>query len=393
MFMSEKSLPGQKEQPPEAVCSHCGRYVGPVSKCQYCGAPVRTRISLRFFRWAAVLLATVGLGLLYFMSIRKEVPLVQIGNIKNTMNFAYIHVEGRVPSAARVFRDGDSVSSVSFTLDDGTGDIEVKVYRKKAQVLVDAGKVPRAGDRIAMDGSLNVSADRTTLYLQVPENLEILEHAKVEKTTLGDISSQRVGEIVSVTCLIEAVRPPNAGKQPWILEIKDDTGRMKLTIWQSIVGQLQNSELLTTGTLIKLRAEVSVYRNKVRLKLNSADGIEFLKNGPADTAMEEPSEVASPVVPISEVNAARDGEVLTLAGCLGAPRAINRGVLYSLSDDSGRIELLIWDNKVSGSGREQLDEGVHVRISGKIKLYKGKLEIIPQRDHDIRIVEDKAGGS
>ena len=58
-------LPGHETQSEEMACPKCGRFVGAATKCPYCGAKVEKRMSLVALRWAAVLLSTVGLFLLY----------------------------------------------------------------------------------------------------------------------------------------------------------------------------------------------------------------------------------------------------------------------------------------------------------------------------------------
>lgn len=274
--MAQESLPGQEEQSEEAVCSQCGCYVGPLNSCRHCGAPRNRRMSLRIFRWAAVLLATVGLGILYLMSIMKDVPRIAIGDIKETMNFAYVHIEGTVPASARVYKDGDVVSSVSFSVDDGTGVIRVKAYRKKARLLMEAAKVPRAGERVALDGSLNVSADRTALYLQVPEKMEIVGRVEREQLRIEDIAASKVGSVVRVTGTIEDLKPPRGERHPWTWELKDDTGGIRVAMWQNVKARIVNEDMLKEGASVELTPEVTSYRGKVQLQVNNPDDIRFL---------------------------------------------------------------------------------------------------------------------
>ena len=101
MTVNTQPLPGHETQSKEMNCPACGRFVGAVSKCPYCGAKVEKRMSLVAIRWAAVLLATIGLFLLYMMAKHREIPVVMLGNIKPTMNFGQIRVIGQVDSDAR----------------------------------------------------------------------------------------------------------------------------------------------------------------------------------------------------------------------------------------------------------------------------------------------------
>jgi hypothetical protein len=96
----------------------------------------------------SVLLATVGLALLWTASQRRDLPLVQVADIQPTMNFAYVRIQGRVVSDARVFQEGGRVNSLRFSVDDGTGELDVRALRDHARVLADSDRVPQGGDRI-----------------------------------------------------------------------------------------------------------------------------------------------------------------------------------------------------------------------------------------------------
>jgi len=70
------------------------------------------------------------------------------------------------------------------------------------------------------------------------------------------------------------------------------------------------------------------------------------------------------------------------------------GVIYQIYDTSGSIKMLLWDSQVSGGSREQLREGAEVTATGKIKVYKNELEIVPQNESDIVLtVTENAGGA
>ncbi|MBR6021919.1 MAG: hypothetical protein IK066_05810, partial [Kiritimatiellae bacterium] len=106
----DRPLPGHETQSDEMACPKCGRFVGAATKCPYCGAKVEKRMSLVAIRWAAVLLATVGLVLLYFMARNYEPALIQIGDIETTMNYGSVRLVGEVKGDARPFKNGNGMS-------------------------------------------------------------------------------------------------------------------------------------------------------------------------------------------------------------------------------------------------------------------------------------------
>ena len=122
-------------------------------------------------RIVAILLATVGLGLLYAAARHREPPVVQIESITPVMNFAHVRIVGSVPRRAYVGKDGDYVS---FSVEDDSGSLRVAAYRDVARKLVATRQLPKAGDQIEVRGSLSVAADSAPkLYLKLPGHLKI----------------------------------------------------------------------------------------------------------------------------------------------------------------------------------------------------------------------------
>jgi len=122
-------------------------------------------------RVVAILLATVGLGLLYAAARHREPPVVQVSEITPVMNFAHVRVTGTVPRRAYIGKNGDYVS---FSVDDGSGQIRVAAYRDVARRLIESKRLPNAGDQVEVRGSLSAAADSVPkLYLKLPGHLNI----------------------------------------------------------------------------------------------------------------------------------------------------------------------------------------------------------------------------
>ncbi len=148
-------LPGHETQSEEMACPKCGRFVGAATKCPYCGAKVEKRMSLVAIRWAAVLLSTVGLFLLYLMARSREPERIRIGDIETTMNFGVVRLSGEVRNDPRPFKNGNGMS---FNVSDGTGTIIVFVDQTQRQDMIDGGLVPRKGDGIDFVAQLQASS-------------------------------------------------------------------------------------------------------------------------------------------------------------------------------------------------------------------------------------------
>jgi hypothetical protein len=158
----------------DALCPSCERFIGPAGVCPYCGADSARRPLLRHLRVAALALAVAGLAGLLATAVRREAPAVGIGAISPAMNFASVRVAGKVLSEPRVLREAGRVDYVSWTLDDGTGQVRVQADGAVALALAQTARIPRKGDRVEAAGTLNVSSEGLPrLRLQAAEQLRL----------------------------------------------------------------------------------------------------------------------------------------------------------------------------------------------------------------------------
>lgn len=287
--MSQTPLPGHADQPPEILCGSCGRFVGAQPKCPHCGANATARLSVRVFRIGAVLLATVGLGLLYQMAVHREIPLVEIGAISPTMNFAYVRVAGVVAGESRVSRENDRVRSVRFLVEDGSGEIPVVAYGAKGQQLADRDCVPHAGDHVEVVGSLNVAADRVALWLQSPDQLTLVRQ-EVPAVAIASLTAETVGTSAAIAGTITAVAAPAAGtKRPWRVRVQDASGTGDLIFWADTQAQLANPDRLRAGVAVRARVTVGSYRDQIQLRVEDARDLDLLDPAPAGTPPATPA--------------------------------------------------------------------------------------------------------
>jgi len=81
------------------------------------------------------------------------------------------------------------------------------------------------------------------------------------------------------------------------------------------------------------------------------------------------------------------GRQVTLQGMLGKLESFSAGVKAPLSDDSGAIVLLLWEEVYDALPVvDELAPGVQIEVTGEIDEYRGDLEIVPEAD-GVRLVE------
>lgn len=264
--MNEQTEANSKDLDP-AQCGSCGHFAGAAARCPYCGAEVKKRLSLRLTRFAALLLSTVGLLLLYLMAVHREIPLVKIASISPASNFAYLRIDGQVVGRPRVFRDGARITGLRFTVNDGTGTLDVSAYGPVARKL--EHRLPESGDAVSVCGSLSVADVGTVLRLQVAEQFKIIgspsEKKSVQRLSVLEILALPAGQWIEAELLLNELTHPKTESAPYRLNCSDESGSITVVYWRDHGLDLQQ------GKRYLIAGQTSSYRGKPQLKLQSIE--------------------------------------------------------------------------------------------------------------------------
>ena len=345
-------------------CPHCGHFSGPADRCENCGMRLEKQMGLKALRMAALAVAIGGLFLLHLYATHRELPLVRIGEVTPLMNFASVRVQGVLESDARKLRSG----SVLYVIDDGSGTLPVFLNRTPA------GKLPRAGSRITVAGSLSVGAgNELRMRAQSIEQLDAAApNAFVSDLKLSDITAEQKGARMTVCGRVSKVWKPRPGsKAPHKIVLEDSSGSLEVVHW--FVPELK----VEVGDELEIRGMVDLYKDQLQFKVWEAGDIQPLETAPA-----EPS-----FLNVSGITAKMEKQIVSVQGVLGTPRSVPGGVVYPLNDGTGTLSLLFWDRKVSGEERDVLDEGVRVRVTAPVVVYNGKLELVPEDVGGFQVLE------
>jgi hypothetical protein len=140
----------------ENRCTTCGRYVGPITLCPFCGATIKRRRGIAITKWGALAIAVVGMLLLHGYAAYYGTPPMDIENLDETTNYAYVELNGVVVSAPVYYPGTDGApGTIYFTVDDGTGQISVRAYPQPVvEEMLESGNVPGYGDRVKLTGNV-----------------------------------------------------------------------------------------------------------------------------------------------------------------------------------------------------------------------------------------------
>ena len=402
-------LPGHETQSDEMACPKCGRFVGAATKCPYCGAKVEKRMSLVALRWAAVLLSTVGLVLLWLMARTREPELVRIGDIEATMNFGVVRLAGEVRNDPRPFKNGNGMS---FNVNDGSGSIVVFVDQAQRKAMAEGGLVPRRGDGIDFVAQLQSSASGSSARIRSlnPSSFRLMRDggAPVARAAADDggepagapdrrarpapsakdlgpavpfsaVDASLVGKSVVLEGTVVAIQEPAAdSKRPYVVTLTNGVEGVDLKVWPDQFAQIADAASLT-GMPVRVKAAVKLWKNRVDLQLRRGEDLQRAVR---------PTQKRRAPVPVATAAAEKLGSWVTVVGALSEPADLDgKGTAYKLTDDSGSIQVVFWNSTVPPDLQKKAAAAARASVNGKVREYQGTRQVVPSKADGVEIAE------
>lgn len=357
--------------PNGAICPSCGRFVGPLEQCPYCGASVRKRLPLRYFRLGSVALAIVGLAALLYAVRGSPTPKVTVASVGATMNYAYVRLEGRVTRGPTY---DPETQELRFYLADPTGEMMVSSFRSTTRQLIEARKIPVAGDLVAAEGTLRVREDFVSLNLVSPDRIE-LTHPAATVVKIGDIGPETNLQVVTVSGDVRDIRTPYKGLT--LYSVGDATGEIDLAVYSNILTLTGPLTDVRIGDAVQVNATVNFYRDSPQLVLTNAQDLCKLDAGLAPATLSK----------IGDLDPSRVGTRVSVAGVVSGAAEFSQGLRVILDDGSGAVTLLLWQNTLKQvANGDLLKKGSRVQALGRLSEYHGDLEVVPDRGSDVQVV-------
>ena len=404
-----RPLPGHETQSDEMACPKCGRFVGAATKCPYCGAKVEKRMSLVALRWAAVLLSTVGLVLLWLMARTREPELVRIGDIEATMNFGVVRLAGEVRNDPRPFKNGNGMS---FNVNDGSGSIVVFVDQAQRKAMTEGGLVPRRGDGIDFVAQLQSSASGSSARIRSlnPSSFRLMRDggAPVARAAADDggeqagapdrsarpapsakdlgpavpfsaVDASLVGKSVVLEGTVVAIQePPPESKRPYVVTLTNGVEGVDLKVWPDQFAQIADAASLT-GTPVRVKAAVKLWKDQVDLQLKRGEDLQRAVR---------PAQRRRAPVPVATAAAEKLGSWVTIVGALSEPADLDgKGTAYKLTDDSGSIQVVFWNSTVPPDLQKKAAAAARASVNGKVREYQGTRQVVPSKADGVEIAE------
>ncbi|MGQ9813616.1 MAG: OB-fold nucleic acid binding domain-containing protein [Candidatus Roseilinea sp.] len=95
-----------------------------------------------------------------------------------------------------------------------------------------------------------------------------------------------------------------------------------------------------------------------------------------------------PVVPLGDITPADEGTTLTIEGAVVGTENFASGFKLHINDGSGQVIVLIWaDDWDHIYDSYRINVGAVVRVTGKVDVYRGQIEIVPKSGSDVKVVK------
>jgi DNA/RNA endonuclease YhcR with UshA esterase domain len=403
-----------------ALSSEAAALAGPWPEVQV-GQPVQVTGAVDVYRGTAQIALGRGSDLATLNAAVVLAPERPIGELAAAAVGDLVMVKGAL-AEVQPFSAG-----VRGTLDDGSGTIRLLLWQDlydslpEREDLVEGAVVRALGKLAEYQGEMEIvpelASDITVLAAAEPP---------VEEPHLGDLSTDDVGLQVRVKGVLQSVERFSGGTRG-ILD--DGTGKITLLLCEEVYDRLSQTASLKAGAVLQVEGDVTEYEGQLEIvPRESADvsvmgqvelpptGQEPVRQLPTDipvTGVPEgslltpsptpeptaqptreptprPSPTAAPTpLPetrtIAAITAGDAGSTFTLAQARIADlEYFSSGVKVGLTDGTGRIVLLLWQNVLEEmDARHDLFPGSRVRVVGEIDEYQGELEIAPHRGADV----------
>ncbi|MCX7005212.1 MAG: hypothetical protein NTV22_18335, partial [bacterium] len=339
---------------------------------------MQKRMPMSVMRYAALLVALVGMVCLHLMAMYRDVPATTIGAITPNMNYAYKSVTGRATQAPRFYEENGKLTGVQLTIADDSGELRVRGFKPVAEALRQRGVQIRKGDKVKVAGTLRVIEDNVSMMLQVPEHLEILDTVAPTAVAFNELGGVEDGKLVTVRGIIERVDLPRSERAPYNILMSDGTGTGRVVAWRNVFDASGNDARLQRGATVEVRANVAQFRGEPQLQLADARDITVV----ADASQTDAggNETATPVVALSELGSDHVGKNVQIKGIVRSVRAPGEGsrapYMVTLDDNGTEMTLVFWSATYAQlANAAALCAGAPVKATVAVSDYRGKLQL------------------
>lgn len=212
-------------------CPYCGNYIGALDYCEICHREIKRELS--HMRKYFLIVAVVGLSFLIVLARLTPVHVIEIGKISPTNNYGVVKIIGRIATVPYL-----TESSLVFTVDDGSGLIDVRMYYPYFKLLK---VLPEYGDFVELEGKIFFRGEYYYLIVDSPESVKI---SRLPPLNLSLISMSS-DDYDKVRVIVEGKLTHLTKKESWYGRLYNNTSI--LLYFPSYIIQLRGYDSIKVG--------------------------------------------------------------------------------------------------------------------------------------------------
>ncbi len=312
------------------------------------------------------------------LAIHRPEPLpLPLGTLSTTPIGTRVRVTGQIRSVRRPY-----AGLTLVRLQDETGAVDVAWHEDLAgrpELSLGAG--------LQITGALGLYREALQVVLDDPKGWALIPwvpapHPIAQAATLPD------GAWVGVEGILL-----HRSESRWTIE--DETGAIEIRLSRALQAALTatppaGAHLQAWGRLRRIGGETVLFPElslDLRWKLPPATpaGLPSPTPLPPPSPTPRPRPTATPF-PLGELSTQPPGARLTVEGTVTDLQGFSAGWAVTLEQDGHRLRLFVPNRQMAElPGREGLYPGATIRATGVLTLYRGELELLPERGRDILV--------
>jgi DNA/RNA endonuclease YhcR with UshA esterase domain len=266
-----------------------------------------------------------------------------------------------------------------ITLRDATGVIDVAIPTDFEAAF---GATPpfTSNQSIQVIGTVTKFEDTPQITVRRGADITSLKEAVAlaKFAPLSEITEAQAGQWVRTQGEIVKVTP---GEKNTRLTLTDKDKRLTVLIWPDTWAMLPQADFQEDAELA-VQGEVSVFRGELEIVPELASDLEVMVRA---------APIAAQAKPIGSITSDDVKALIVTQGTIGKATAFSSGSRYELSDPSGSIILLVWNDSIDPQRQQELlVAGATVSITGEIDEFNTQLEIVPRSLDDVVVITTPA---
>ncbi|CAD5245202.1 OB-fold nucleic acid binding domain-containing protein [Thermococcus camini] len=334
-------------------------------KLYYHGLKEQKKLNVSRIKYLSVLLSVIGVALLLVAAQSAQAPLVRVSDVYGNylMNYAVVRINGTVITVPYVSQTGGKLG-LTFTVDDGTGQIDVRVYSPLADEMIRKGLVPFPGDGVTAEVQLRVRETYTYSMLQYLGGLHFRSKLHSENPPLfKSLNANMSNTYVAVEGIVTKFSNVSSG---YLLTV--DTGDSQVSVLVPRVLLVFSNLSVKVGDTVYAPGIVYLYKG------TSPEIVVRNLSQLSVTPIEE-----APVVPIGEAPN-YPGMVMAVEGSIAGISYENGRYVLTLTDGEDYLDALVPRDVLASLNPFNASSESTVKVAGRMgsdgRLVAAYLEVV-----------------